>query len=241
MGVINRHIDTKGPNWGLGPHVHNINGYWGGFPKASASNVVFTGTQQTAGSTNAAGTQIDYPRNLNVVIGPTASSAAVTAGGVTVFGVDAFGSTRSEFFAATGARSSSVGLTGSINFARVDTISQSLSFLAGSSTNASSFTVFVGVGQKLGLPVFIRSNGGSSNLAGSFGPMVVSAYLGTSRMSTQGGSGSTNNQFTLSTGPYWNGGFIASNAYNSGSFLALEYMQLGFLAPRPTPPQDDRR
>jgi hypothetical protein len=229
MGVINRHVDTKGPNWGLGPHVLNNNGYWGGFPKASASNNVFSGTQQTAGSRAAPGTQIDYPRNLNVVIGPTASSAAVTGGGISVFGVDAFGSTRSETFGSLAA-SSSVGLTGSVNFARVDTVSALLSFLAGSSTNASSFTVFVGVGQKLGIPVFFRSTNA-----------VVSAYLGTARQATSSGTASTANQYTAHTGPYWNGGVRLSSAYNSASFCAFEYMNLGFLAPRPTPPQDDRR
>lgn len=237
MGVINRHVDTKGPNWGLGPHVLNVNGYWGGFPKASASNNVLTMSQQTQGSSATPGTQVDYPRNLNVVFAPVASSSIITTGGaVTVFGVDAFGSTRSESFGSS-AGTNATGVNGSVNFARIDTISCKLSFLTGSSTAASNITVNVGVGPKIGLPVFIRSSG----VSGANGPMVVSAYIGTVRQATFSGTNSTNNAFSVVTGPYWNGGVSMGNVLNSASFLAIEYMKLGFLAPRPTPPQDDRR
>lgn len=221
MGTINRHIRTDGPHHGLGPYVLNVPGFFHGYPKASASGAVVTKTQQTAGSSVAAGTQPDYARNLNVVITPTASSAAVTGGGVSVYGKDIFGITRSETFNSL-AISASAGQSGSVNFAQIDTVSMSLSFLAASSTAASDFAVVVGVGQKLGLPFQIRSTNA-----------VYQVHIGTDQQNTFGGASSTDNQWTLVTGPYWNGGIQLSSAYNSASLLQIGYINLGRSAPAP--------
>jgi len=217
--IVNRHIATVPPYNGLAPGVVNIPAQWVGYPKASASNVVVTKTQQTAGSSVAAGTQVDYPRNLNVVITPTASSAAITGGGVTVYGRDLYGSTRSETFNSLAA-SSSVGQLGSINFKFVDTVSMKLSFLAGSSSAASDFAVVVGVGQQIGLPVSLQSS-----------DAVFEVIQGTSRMSTYSGATSSNNQWTVVTGDYYCNGIKISAVHNSASLLEIGYKNLGWMAP----------
>jgi hypothetical protein len=229
MGVINRHIDTRSPFDGLAPHVLNVPGFWAGFPKASASNVVYTASQQTAGSSAGPGTAVDYARALFYAIGPTASSSIWTAGGFTVFGVDLFGSTRSETVG-TNIGTATNGVQGTINFARVDTISAKLSFLAGSSTAASNVSISVGVGQKIGLPIHIRSTNA-----------IYQVHQGTLIQSTFSGATSTNNQFTVVTGDYYLGGLSMSNAQNSASLLQINYNNLGRSSPRPTVPQGDRR
>jgi hypothetical protein len=219
--TINRHVRTDSPHNGLGPLALNLPSQWVGYPKASASGAVVTKTQQTAGSSVAPGTQPDYARNLNVVITPTASSAGVTGGGVSVYGKDIFGQTRSETFNSLAA-SAAAGQNGSVNFASIDSISMSLSFLSATSSAASAFAVVVGVGQKLGLPVELIST-----------DAVYDVHLGTAAQRTSAGASSTDNQYTAVTGPYWNGGISLSSAYASGTLLQLGYINLGRSAPAP--------
>jgi hypothetical protein len=222
MSIVDRHIDTAQNAKGLSPYVLNVPAQWVGFPKASASNAVVTKTQQTAGSSVAAGTQPDYARNLNVVITPTASSAGVTGGGVTVYGKDVFGSTRSETFNSLAA-SAAAGQNGSVNFASIDTISMQLAFLAATSSAASAFAVVVGVGQQLGLPIKLRET-----------DAVYDVYQGTARRSWWAATSlSSGNEWTVVTGDYWNGGIKMSAVYNSASLHQIHYLHRGMSAPRP--------
>ena len=212
MAIIDRHIQTADGYYGLSPFALNVPAQWVGLPKASVSAAVVTKTQATAGSSVAAGTQPDYARNLNVVITPTASSAGVTGGGVTIYGKDVFGSTRSETFNSL-AISASAGQNGSVNFASVDTVSMQLQFLAATSSAASAFAVVVGVGQKIGLPVSIRETNA-----------IHEAYQGTARFT----------DCTAVKGDYWNGGYSQSAVHGSGSMLRVDYLMRGSSAPRPT-------
>ena len=215
MAIVNRHIETHSPYMGLGPGVLHVPMYWYGYPKAAASNNVATKTQHTTGSSIAAGTALDYPRNVVVYITPSASSAGVTGGGVTIYGRDLYGSTRSETFNSLAA-TSSVGQTGSVNFAVIDTISMKLSFLPATASAASDFGVFVGAGLKLGLPVSIRETNA-----------VFEVVQGTAHQWQYTGATSSNNEWTVVTGDYWNGGIKLSSALNSGSLHAIGYMGCG--------------
>ncbi len=223
MSVHDRHIRTNPPFNGLSPEVLNMPMQWVGAVKASLSGAIVTKTQQTAGSSVAAGTQPDYARNLNVVITPTASSVGVTGGGVSIWGRDVFGNTRSETYNSL-AISSAAGQDGVINFASIDTISMSLSFLAATSTAASAFAVHVGVGQKIGLPINIRSTNA-----------VYALYLGTSKQRISYGASSTNNLFTVVTGDYYVNGISQSDVYASATPLRAEFFAMGAAIPRPVP------
>lgn len=222
MAIVNRHIATNDPYVGLGPNVLNVPMLWAGYPAAAASNNVASKTQRTQGSSMAPGTQIDYPRNVVVYITPSVSSAGVTGGGVTVFGRDAYGSYRSETFNSLAA-TSSVGQSGSVNFAKVDTVSMLLSIHSDTSSAASAYAVYVGGGNKLGLPVALYSTNA-----------VLQIHQGTTEQLVYSGSAhssaSSNNQWTVVTGDYWVGGVKLSNAHNSGSLLHIRYMANGRLA-----------
>jgi hypothetical protein len=221
MAIVDRHIETNAAG-GLAPYVLNVPAQWVGFPKASASNAVVTKTQQTAGSSVAAGTQPDYARNLVVCITPSASSAGVTGGGVSIYGKDVFGSTRSETFNSLAA-SSAAGQTGSVNFASIDTISMQLQFLTATSSAASAFAVVVGVGQKLGLPISIRET-----------DAIYGIHQGTARRSWWSDSANSSaNEWTAVKGDYWNGGVIMSAVYASGSLHQIHYLNRGMSATRP--------
>jgi len=223
MSIVDRMIATNPPYGGLSPKVLNVPAQWVGFPKASASAAIVTKTQQTAGSVVAAGTQPDYARNLNVVITPTASSAGVTGGGVTAYGRDVLGSTRSETFGSL-AISAAAGLLGAINFASIQSVSMLLSFLGASSSAASAFAVVVGVGPQIGLPIHVRSTNA-----------IFGVHLGTAKQRTSAGASSSNNLYTAVTGDYYKGGLKLSNALNSGSLLQVGYMNAGHLPAAPTP------
>lgn len=229
MAIVGRHIDTTPPYNGLAPGVLNVPGQWVGFPKASASNAVFTtGNQFTSGVNSmgysfAPGTNPDYPRNLAVKFVPnTASAGLYSAGTVVIYGKDLYGSTRSESFPITGAVGSASAPTyGSVNFADVGTISVAgLVFHTASSSARSAASFYVGVGQKVGLPVSFFSTDG-----------VFQVVQGTSRMSTYSGATSSNNQWTLATGDYYINGVSLSAVHNSASQLAVGYKNLGWMAP----------
>jgi hypothetical protein len=223
MSVHDRHIRTNPPYNGLSPTVLNLPHQWVGQPKLAATNAVVTKTQQIAGSSVAAGTQPDYARNLNVVITPTASSDGVTGGGVTIYGKDHFGVTRSETWNSLAASSAS-GVYGAVNFQQVDTVSMKLVFLAATSSAASDFAVVVGVGPKIGLPVELRSSNG-----------VIDVRRGTVRLLSSSGANSTNNQYTAVTGDYWQGGVQVSAGWSSALQAEVGYYAMGAAIPRPTP------
>jgi hypothetical protein len=226
--IVNRHIGTKDPYNGLSPNVLNIPAQWVGYPKAAALGVICTFTKAAAGGSSASATNIDYPRNVNVLISPTASASGVTGGGVTIYGRDMYNSTRSESFAGTDAISASGGSAGSINFARVDTVSVKLSFYSSSDTDytasATDFTVSVGVGSKIGLPVSIASTDAI------FG-VRIGADDATTPLSTYSGATSTNNQWSASTGDYYINGFKVTNGFDSRSMVIVDYKMLGWRAP----------
>lgn len=224
MSVHDRHIRTNPPYNGLSPTVLNLPQQWIGYPKVAASNAVVTKTQQTAGSSVAAGTQPDYARNLAVFITPTASSDGVTAGGVSIYGKDAFGNARTETFAGSSAILGTAGQTGSVNFASIDTVSMKLSFLSASSSAASAFAVVVGVGNKLGLPVELRSSNG-----------VIDVRRGTVQLLSSAGASSTDNQYTVVTGDYYLNGVQVSAGYSSALLAQINYYAMGCAAGRPTP------
>jgi hypothetical protein len=227
--IVNRHIGTSEPHNGLSPWVLNTPQQYEVLPKASVSNAVYTTANHFTSTVNsmaysmAAGTQPDYPRNVVVNLKPNTGSVSLySAGTIYVYGRDVFGSTRSESFAATGAAgSASDAVKGSVNFLRIDTISvNGLKFAAASSSARSDVSFYVGLGNKIGLPVpLISANG------------VYQVYLGTSVMDTSSGTKSTLNQYTAITGDYYVGGVSISTTLGSGTELRVEYKNLGYLAP----------
>lgn len=226
--IVNRHVGTQSPYNGLGPHVLNVPAQWIGYPKAAAQGAIKTGTKASAGGSFAPGTGIDVARNLNVLLSPTASSDGITGGGVTIYGRDLYDSTRSESYAATDLISGSAGVDGTINFAKVDTISLALEFFSSSDTDytasATDFTVSVGVGPKVGLPVSLAS----SNAVYAVRKGVDDA---TTPLSTYSGATSTNNEWSVTTGAYHLNGFNVTNGFDSRSMVIVDYNILGWRAP----------
>lgn len=228
MAIVSRHIDTTPPYHGLPPGVLNVPAHWAGFPKASASNAVyttanhFTATNNTINVSMAAGTQVDYPRNVVAKFVPnTASAGLYSAGTLLFYGRDLYGSTRSESFAITAMGTASAPDVGSVNFAQLDSISVAgLQFHTGSSSARSAVSFYAGVGQKIGLPVSFLST-----------DAVFRVVQGTSNMNTFSGATSSNNQWTAVTGDYYQGGVNISAAHNSQSLLQIEYKNLGWQAP----------
>ena len=226
--IVNRHIATHDPYNGLAPGVLNIPAQWVGYPKAAAQGAIVTVSKASAGGSIAAGTNIDYPRNLNVLLSPTASSDGITGGGVTVYGRDQYNSTRSEAFAGTDIVSGSAGSSGSVNFARIDTVSLAFEFFSSSDTDytarATDYTVSVGIGPKIGLPVSLASS-----------DAVYQVRLGvddnTTPLSTYSGATSSNNQWSITTGDYYLNGIAVSGGFDSRSMAIVDYKMLGWRAP----------
>lgn len=220
MAIANRNILTNDPHNGLSPGVLNVPAFYNVYAGLASSDNVATKTQRTQGSSVAAGTQIDYPRNLQVIITPTDSSAGISAGGgVTVWGRDAFGYTRSESYAGTKAASNASGVSGTVNFASIATISMLLSFHSDTSSAASAYALVMGRGNKIGLPVDLVSS-----------DAVFKVALYTSQKLTSSSDDSTNNAYTVCTGEYWKNGVVVA-AVSSASLLQVGYLNLGFRAP----------
>lgn len=215
--IVNHHIGTNDPHNGLSPNVLNVPLQYQGYPRVAHTSGIASKTQRTQGSSIAAGTQIDYPRNVQVVMAPTNSSGGYTGGGVTIYGRDFMDVTRSEAFG-TGIKSHASGLTGSINFAKIDTISMLLSFHSDTSSAASDFSVYVGQGGKIGLPVRINSTNA-----------VYAVNLYTLQYSTYSSDTSSNNQWTVHTGDYWYNG-VSIAAVSTASVLEIGYLALGHRA-----------
>lgn len=231
MAIVGRHIDTV-DHYGLPPWALNTPAQYVGYPKVSNTNNVWTTAAQFTSAANlmgysfAPGTNVDYARNLVVGLKPnTASSGLYSAGTVYLYGKDIFGSTRSESFGVTALNTVSDPVTGSVNFASLDSISfAGLVFHTASSSARSDVTAYVGVGNKIGLPVDLLSSDG-----------VFFQALATVINRTSSGANSTNNQYTVVTGPYQYGGVIVS-AVSSASLLQIGYVNLGFrgaVDPRP--------
>lgn len=226
MGIVSRHIATDSPYNGLCPNVLNVPHQTVMNAKASASNAVFTTqnifTSATKNISFAPGTQPDYARNVVAVVVPnTASSSLYSVGSVIIYGRDLYGSTRSESFALTALNTVSSGLRGSVNFASLDSVSYTnVQLHTNSSSAGSAVSAYVGVGQKLGLPISLIST-----------DAVFNVVLGTAEQRTSSGANSTNNQYTVVTGGYEVNGISLSSAYASGTLLQVGYANLGFRAP----------
>ncbi len=229
--IVNRMIATQPDYNGLSPNVLNVPGQWVGFPKASASNAVYTTANHFTATNNAnnvsvaAGTQPDYARNVVVKFVPnTASAGLYSAGTLVIHGRDIYDSSRSESFAITAMGTASAPDKGSVNFAKIDSISVSgLRFHTASSSAASAVSFLVGVGQKIGLPIPLASTNA-----------VFALVQGTVQQLQYGGTASTassNNQWTVVTGDYYVGGISQSNVHNSASLLQIGYKNLGWMAP----------
>lgn len=217
--IVNRHVGTYSPHNGLSPNVLNVPAQYGVYAGIASSDNVVTKTQRTQGSSVAAGTQLDYPRNLQVIITPTQSSAGISAGGkITVYGRDMYGYTMSETYG-TSAASNATGVSGTLNFAKVDTVSMLLSFHSDTSSAASAYAVLVGRGNKIGLPISIRSS-----------DAVFDVALYTSKKLSYSGATSSDNAYTVCTGDYFRNGVIIA-AVSSASLFQVGYLNLGFRAP----------
>lgn len=226
MAIVDKHINTKDPWIGLSPRVLNVPVQWQISAAASASASVFTTsnyfTLSAKAGSFAAGTQPDYPRNVVVRLTPsTGSSSLHSAGGVTIYGRDAFMSTRSESWAATALNTISAGIAGSVCFRQVDTISASLVLHTASSSAGANVSLHVGRGQVLNLPFEIKSQNAA-----------YAVHLGTVEKFTYTHSDSTStNQWSLQTGPYYRAGIALTDAYTSGSPVNVECKLIGFAAP----------
>jgi hypothetical protein len=108
------------------------------------AETAYISTQLSISST--ALTQTDYPRNLMVAL--TSEGITATAGPITVTGVDLLGRSATEYFS-MGAISGTQYLTGSVAWTTI----QTLTF----PTRASSLSVTLSLGQKLGLPLLPRA------------------------------------------------------------------------------------
>lgn len=226
MAIIDRHVETKGPYFGLSPKVLNAPAEWVGWPKASASNAVFTTSNHFTSSANnssfAPGTQPDVARNVVVRLTPSTGSAALyNSGTVILYGKDCFGSTRAESFAATALNTISAGINGSVNFQQLQTISVSnLQLHTNSSSAGSNVSLHVGVGQVIGIPVQFLST-----------DAIQAVRFGTAPQFQFDGASSSNNQWTAVTGPYYKAGISLSSAYASGTVLQVFYKLLGHNKP----------
>jgi hypothetical protein len=230
-GIVGRQVETGDPWGGLPPRVHNVPAQWVGFPVASATNNVYTTANhftstQTAGTSYsmAPGTNLDYARNVQVMFVPnTASAGLYSKGTLLLYGVGYYGATISESKAISDIASVSTPWQGSVNFQNLKTISISgLQFHSASSSARSDVTFRVGMGAKIGLPVYFQSSDGA----------VMHAYIGTAYQSTVTATASTsNNQYTVVTGPYSVGGVSFSNALGSGSALQIHYKMNGRSVP----------
>lgn len=223
MAIVGRHVETHGP-FGLPPNVLNVPHNQVGLYKASASSGVFsTAAYLTSGVNNdnrsvAPGTQVDYARNLCVLLSPNTASAGFYSGGsVIVYGRDVLGSTRSEAWALTALNTVTAPIHGSINFASIASLSfKSVKFHTASSSARSDVSVYVGVGSKIGLPINLKSS-----------DAIYRVHIGSLQLLTSSGASSSNNQYTVSTGDYFYNGVICSNL-NVASVAQIGYLDLGF-------------
>lgn len=216
------------------------------------TSVSFVSTSTSLAGTAAAGvTQPDYARNLAYSMSASANSAQISGGGVTVSGIDMLGNSRSESRALTGLISSGTFFSGTGNFryitgATVNIFFQTgITYTSGQTSNstggtttasagtsvAPAFTLRVGAGEKIALPVNIyRTNF----------PSVQVKLSSVDQTTTATGTSTSNNAtstvtitsisplFTVSTGGPFENGVIVS-ALASGSLLEVDYKLNGFL------------
>lgn len=228
MAIVNQHIETKPPYNGLSPNVLNVPAQYVAFPAVSASSGVYstanhlTATNNLNNGTVAPGTQPNVARNIVVLLSPNTGSASLYSGGsIVVVGKDYFGSTRSEAFPVTALNAVSAPRLGSVNFASLDAISfRSVGLHTGSSSAASAVSVYVGYGQKIGLPInLILTNG------------VHAVHVGSAQFLTSAGASSSQNNYTVCTGAPHVNGVIVNGNLNAASAFQVGYVNLGSRMP----------
>lgn len=224
-GIVHRHIETADPWGGLPPRVHNVPACHVVYPVVGNSNNVYTTANyftstQTAGTSYsvAPATQLDgYGRNVVALFSPnTASSAMYAAGTLKLYGIDYYGVAASESVAVSNIVSATSPWKGSVNFGQLNTIMVSgLKFHSDSSSARSDVSFRVGMGNKLGMPVYLQSSAGA---------IVNVWFAGTSKMSWGTHTDSTSgNQYTVVTGPYSLGGVSFSTTLGTASAVVIHY------------------
>lgn len=203
MAIVDRHIAEPG----LGPTVLNLClPMVLGSHKVGASNAVVTTAPGTSSlnATKAVGTNIDFPRNLSYQMSITngsASSAMVSQGTLVMNGFDAQGNALSESVGIKAlAGAGTAGIIGTAIFGSLASNGVSFSqyqLHTGSSSASDSVSVYVGVGNIVGLPMAIRSTNA-----------VPYAWIGTTPQPAS---------YTVKTGPVGTAGISFSNALASNT------------------------
>lgn len=228
MAIVDKHIDTKGPHFGLSPRVLNVPQQWQCSAAASASNAGFTTsnyfTSSAKSGTFAIGTNPDLPRNALVKLTPnTASSSLYSAGSIILHGLDVFGSSRSESFAVTALNTVSAGLAGQVCFKQIDTLSATVVLHTASSANGSNVSLHIGYGNVINIPVEFKSTNA-----------VFGVYLGTASKlgSIYTHTDSTSlNKYSVATGPYYKAGVYMVDAVATNTPVRVDFTLMGFSAP----------
>lgn len=216
-----------------------------------------TASAQLLGTAAAGVTQPDYARNLVYSLSASANSASLTGGSISVFGIDGFGKNDLfESIALTSLRSSGTFYSGSANFRFITRAVVNASFpstfgytssqisdtdttalTTSGNTAAPAFTLRVGVGQKLGLPInLLRSGGVGTNSGGvlnvkfnSADQTTTASYSTTSLTPTSTVTlTSIAPLFTAVTGDYRVNGVYLS-AWAAASLLEIDYKANGFI------------
>jgi hypothetical protein len=217
MAIVDKQVGTQNGYPGLGPGVLNVLVplVLGQHVSADTNDIYSKASAFSGNSVNyssAAGTQIDFPRNLQYIINPnTASSATlVNAGTIVVIGSDIRGSALTETVAISDIASASDPFTGSKVFGKVSTVSVS-SFVPATSISSAftdsstAFSLNIGKGNIVGLPQSVK-----------YTNAIAWAFIGTAR---QDGSYTVQN-----SGIPW-AGVSFSNALTAGSnILVYQYL-----------------
>lgn len=200
-----------------------------GSTQTTRSSYTTWSTAQTTSTTVM--TQLDYCRNLAYSFSASAGSTSFSAGAVKVKGNDLFNNTVSESKPITSLISSGTFYSGTQNFAKVTgaTIQatfrgSTMSSVRTSDSNggttgatagsaAASATFCIGAGAKLGvLPIYFNKL-----------DAVVWASINSIARTTTTGTASTDNAFSVFTGPYGSGGFSFTSAITSTEGIEVSY------------------
>ena len=185
---------------GLGPAAHNVMlPFYLGYPAVSHSSTIYSSNSglfsatSIASTTFAAGSQPVFARNLVYQLSISGDDTAmVSAGSLTVKGWDMQSRTLSESVALTRVAAATTDMIqGSACFQSISSSGFTVSgylLATASSTRSRSISLYVGAGNKLGLPNSVQSTGavkqvwlGSANQTGSF--TVASGDVGVAGIS----------------------------------------------------------
>jgi len=214
MAIYNRAVSAgvQGQQYGLRPEVINWNAplVLGSYKVSNSNNVYTTQTVFTAASVNstvAPGTNIDFPRNLVYQLSltnGTASSGIISGGTFVALGRLDNQSTASESVAMTRLAAASVPIQGTVVWGQVDTFSyRSVSLKTASSSVSNSISLYIGVGNKVGLPWAVKQTNPNP---------IPWAWIGTSiQLTTSHTDSTSSNAYTVITGQIGVAGISMSN------------------------------